>query len=320
MSFCATAAPRCFTQQSADELLLSKIKEEMTDSFPRLSEIVSSPCTDNILESHSVSTMYKLDHHHDENQWLCSNFSSADHVTELQLSAGLELNYCNNNVQDCTSILESSSSASSRSNYFSHFLPSINISNSDLDLNLQAVDLLTPKSDAASAISRKQKASQNSSVDHFMGELIKESPASSSNKASDFEDAVQRKKRSSSFVETKKKHDPPSRSSCPPLKVRKENLRERIANLQRLVAPYGKTDTASVLTEAIGYIQFLHDQVQTLSVPYMRSSNSNPTRKMQASSSEEDGKRQPKRDLVNRGLRLVPLSCVSFFNGYSAGI
>lgn len=28
-----------------------------------------------------------------------------------------------------------------------------------------------------------------------------------------------------------------------------------------------QTDTASVLTEAIGYIQFLHDRVQTLTVP-----------------------------------------------------
>lgn len=35
-----------------------------------------------------------------------------------------------------------------------------------------------------------------------------------------------------------------------------------------------QTDTATVLTEAIGYIQFLHDQVQTLSVPFMKSSQS----------------------------------------------
>ncbi|PKA49329.1 Transcription factor bHLH110 [Apostasia shenzhenica] len=58
------------------------------------------------------------------------------------------------------------------------------------------------------------------------------------------------------------------RSSFSPFKVRKEKLGDRIAALQQLVAPFGKTDTASVLMEAIGYIKFLQDQVETLSVPY----------------------------------------------------
>uniref|UniRef100_A0A7C8ZUK1 BHLH domain-containing protein n=1 Tax=Opuntia streptacantha TaxID=393608 RepID=A0A7C8ZUK1_OPUST len=53
-----------------------------------------------------------------------------------------------------------------------------------------------------------------------------------------------------------------SRSSCPPFKVRKEKLGDRIAALQQLVAPFGKTDTASVLMEAIGYIKFLQNQVE----------------------------------------------------------
>ncbi|KAJ9147038.1 hypothetical protein P3X46_029243 [Hevea brasiliensis] len=286
MSFCEAAAPRCFSQQSANELL----------------------------QQYS----YHRDHL-GENHWL-SNFCSAHHITQLHLSPGVDQLQSNNNPQNCTSTLERSSSSTPSRYNFSHILPSINISNSDLDLNLQAVELLIPKYDAASA-SSSQQASQNTTFGHFMGELFKESsPASSSNKASAFEDAIQRKKRSSSFVQAKKEHQPPSRSSCPQLKVRKEKLRERIATLQRLVAPYGKTDTASVLTEAIGYIQFLHDQVQTLSVPYMRSSNSKPTRTMQVNSSEEDGKGQPKRDLLNRGLCLVPLSCVSFFNIYGGGI
>ncbi|KAK6131232.1 hypothetical protein DH2020_035022 [Rehmannia glutinosa] len=55
-------------------------------------------------------------------------------------------------------------------------------------------------------------------------------------------------------------------------KVRKEKLGDRIAALQQLVAPFGKTDTASVLMEAIGYIKFLQNQVETLSVPYMKAS------------------------------------------------
>ncbi|CAI9116803.1 OLC1v1018059C5 [Oldenlandia corymbosa var. corymbosa] len=53
-----------------------------------------------------------------------------------------------------------------------------------------------------------------------------------------------------------------NRPSCPPLKVRKEKLGDRIAALQQLVAPFGKTDTASVLMEAFGYIKFLQNQVE----------------------------------------------------------
>ncbi|KAI3960705.1 hypothetical protein MKW92_048096 [Papaver armeniacum] len=87
-----------------------------------------------------------------------------------------------------------------------------------------------------------------------------------------------------------------SRSSIPPLKVRKEKLGDRIANLQQLVAPFGKTDTASVLMEAIGYIKFLQEQVETLSVPYMKSGRNNNTMR-------------PK---YQQGLCLVPLSCTSY--------
>uniref|UniRef100_A0ACD5T8V1 Uncharacterized protein n=1 Tax=Avena sativa TaxID=4498 RepID=A0ACD5T8V1_AVESA len=52
-------------------------------------------------------------------------------------------------------------------------------------------------------------------------------------------------------------------SPMPTFKVRKEKLGDRITALQQLVSPFGKTDTASVLHEAIGYIKFLHDQVAT---------------------------------------------------------
>ncbi|OIV91617.1 hypothetical protein TanjilG_09029 [Lupinus angustifolius] len=50
-------------------------------------------------------------------------------------------------------------------------------------------------------------------------------------------------------------------SPLPTFKVRKEKLGDRITALQQLVSPFGKTDTASVLHEAIDYIKFLHDQV-----------------------------------------------------------
>ncbi|MCD7471070.1 hypothetical protein HAX54_011350 [Datura stramonium] len=58
-------------------------------------------------------------------------------------------------------------------------------------------------------------------------------------------------------------------SAQPSLKVRKEKLGDRITALHQLVSPFGKTDTASVLSEAIGYIRFLQAQIQALSSPYM---------------------------------------------------
>ncbi|XP_052883655.1 transcription factor bHLH68-like isoform X4 [Gossypium arboreum] len=72
---------------------------------------------------------------------------------------------------------------------------------------------------------------------------------------------------------------PSSTSSQPPLKVRKEKLGDRITALHELVSPFGKTDTASVLLEVIGYIRFLQDQIEE----------------------------KPK-DLRSRGLCLVPVS------------
>ncbi|KAM1515632.1 hypothetical protein ACFX10_014712 [Malus domestica] len=51
---------------------------------------------------------------------------------------------------------------------------------------------------------------------------------------------------------------------------RKEKLGERITTLQQLVSPYDKTDTTSVLHEAMGYIRFLHEQVQVLCSPYLQ--------------------------------------------------
>nr|QOJ43669.1 bHLH transcription factor [Dracaena cambodiana] len=52
-------------------------------------------------------------------------------------------------------------------------------------------------------------------------------------------------------------------------KVRKEKLGDRITALHQLVSPFGKTDTASVLLEAIGYIRFLQSQIEALSSPYL---------------------------------------------------
>lgn len=82
-------------------------------------------------------------------------------------------------------------------------------------------------------------------------------------------------------------------------KERKEKLGERIVALQQLVSPYGKTDTASVLMEAMEYIRFLHEQVQVLSAPYLQGTS---TAQMQ-----ELGQYS----LRNKGLCLVPTSCTA---------
>ncbi|KAE8667437.1 bHLH113 protein [Hibiscus syriacus] len=78
-------------------------------------------------------------------------------------------------------------------------------------------------------------------------------------------------------------------------KVRKEKIGDRITALQQLVSPFGKTDTASVLHEAMGYIRFVHDQVQVLCSPYLQ----HPP-----NGGEEAGK-----ELKSRGLCLVPVAC-----------
>ncbi|THU75075.1 hypothetical protein C4D60_Mb04t40080 [Musa balbisiana] len=92
-------------------------------------------------------------------------------------------------------------------------------------------------------------------------------------------------------------------SPLPSFKVRKEKLGDRITALQQLVSPFGKTDTASVLHEAIEYIKFLHDQVGVLSTPYLK--NGHPMQ--QGSNKSKDGE-GPRPDLRSRGLCLVPIA------------
>ncbi|KAG4180088.1 hypothetical protein ERO13_A10G143800v2 [Gossypium hirsutum] len=86
-------------------------------------------------------------------------------------------------------------------------------------------------------------------------------------------------------------------------KDRKDKVGERIVTLQQLVSPYGKTDTASVLLQAMEYIQFLHEQVKVLSAPYLQTS---PTNNMQVSI--KPAQEQEHYSLRSQGLCLVPLS------------
>ncbi|CAL1399915.1 unnamed protein product [Linum trigynum] len=73
-----------------------------------------------------------------------------------------------------------------------------------------------------------------------------------------------------------------------------KQLGDKVVALQQLVSPYGKTDTASVLQEAMDYISFLHDQLNVLSAPYLLT----PTPPSM-------------NDLRSRGLRLVPVAATA---------
>ncbi|KAJ8460012.1 hypothetical protein OPV22_032938 [Ensete ventricosum] len=100
-------------------------------------------------------------------------------------------------------------------------------------------------------------------------------------------------------VTTTKKPKTAAGSTCSgTIMVRKDKLGERIMALQQLVSPFGKSDTASVLHEALGYIRFLHDQVQVLSSPYLQ--------RLPSSAHLHDGRE--KNDLRSRGLCLVPVA------------
>ncbi|KAI3831044.1 hypothetical protein MKX03_011651 [Papaver bracteatum] len=124
-----------------------------------------------------------------------------------------------------------------------------------------------------------------------------------------------KKKRSedhSATVFKKPKQDNSAVSSSLKVQVPKIKLGDRITALQQIVSPFGKTDTASVLQEAIGYIKFLQEQVQLLSNPYVKpNSNKDPwgllERKDHANNSK--GGVEVKLDLKSRGLCLVPISC-----------
>ncbi|CAL4978746.1 unnamed protein product [Urochloa decumbens] len=127
-----------------------------------------------------------------------------------------------------------------------------------------------------------------------------------------------------------------SSSAQSTLKVRKERLGDRITALHQIVSPFGKTDTASVLQETIGYIRFLLNQIEVFSFPYLghgngssmqqqhtvasllNHSNSNVTVEVEGPTEQDEGNvgdADNKKDLRSRGLCLVPVSCTSHLAG-----
>ncbi|KAL9264824.1 Transcription factor bHLH113-like protein [Drosera capensis] len=90
---------------------------------------------------------------------------------------------------------------------------------------------------------------------------------------------------------------------------RRQRLGEGIVILQQLVCPYGKTDAASVLHEAMGYIRFLQEQVKVLCFPYLQCQHPSPECRPC-----DDGKIQPgesTKRLRSKGLCLVPVDHIA---------
>ncbi|WZZ14287.1 hypothetical protein YC2023_107376 [Brassica napus] len=103
-------------------------------------------------------------------------------------------------------------------------------------------------------------------------------------------------------------------SPLPSFKVRKEKLGDRVTALQQLVSPFGKTDTASVLNEAVEYIKFLQEQVTVLSNPDQTTRGSvqqqqcSDKKSINSSQEEEECSSRRHLDLASRGLCLMPIS------------
>lgn len=332
-----------------------ELSSSSSDStFPKFTQMLNSPSTTSINldddEYHftSATSLGLIKHEQKEmmmndlsEKLLLKTLSSSGINHQISSSGDHHQFYSSNNnhVQNFTQLMPGRSGGQS-GHYFSQIYPSINISNlnqqqsssssaisncSSLDMNLQAMDLLASSRFSFHEPSRHsfglQQMHRSTTTHHDRHSLLS---CGANSKISSFENEITEVKRPGSLIEPKatqaaapKKSRLESRTPCPPLKVRKEKLGDRIATLQQLVAPFGKTDTASVLMEAIGYIKFLQNQVETLSVPYMKSSRNHKSSKamlqggvMEINGSNGDHER--KRDLRSRGLCLVPLSCMSY--------
>ncbi|XP_015580402.1 transcription factor bHLH133 isoform X2 [Ricinus communis] len=113
-----------------------------------------------------------------------------------------------------------------------------------------------------------------------------------------FSDWKSNKRRKATSFEEQWLHQVQKSSNVKEQKVtvtRSQKLSDKITALQKLVSPYGKTDTASVLQEASLYIKLLQQQIQNL---FQMLSSSCPSQKI-------DGEML---DLQSKGLCLFPTS------------
>ncbi|XVF73798.1 hypothetical protein PTKIN_Ptkin13bG0010600 [Pterospermum kingtungense] len=287
-----------FTGQSCHDLRLAKTKEELSESLTRFTEMLSDTSSIEGSQQLPPTNYLKINEQKDLHDL-------SEKLLLKTISSGFPMFSSGSDFYSTTqnySIPAETISLASRGN-FSQIHPSINISNlnqvssptipSSFDMNLEALDLLSPA-----------RYSRNRSFSH---------PPQDQNNLGVYKESSSFGPHHHHFRQSNQ------RPAYNPSKVRKENLGDRIAALQQLVAPFGKTDTASVLMEAIGYIKFLQNQVETLSVPYMKSSRSIKTSRSKQGGSTMEGNEEPTRDLKSRGLCLVPLSCMSYVTTDSGG-
>ncbi|XP_071702896.1 transcription factor bHLH110 [Rutidosis leptorrhynchoides] len=321
---------------------LASIKDEFacSESYPKFSDLLSSSPSSSIEDLHLNNPSQGYNNNQD---LLLTTFSNG-----CQIEGGQFMDQFSNDHSSNRQYQNCSSRTTSRG-IFSQILPTINISNLNqsqaaavssnaFDMNLPALDLFgSPRFNG--------NFSHNSSFNpHQVGSFFKDTclsygldqmhqlnhrPVICNSKISSALNSrtscTEAKRSATNYMDTKatqatipKKSKVEPRVSCAPFKVRKEKLGDRIAALQQMVAPFGKTDTASVLMEAIGYIKFLQNQVETLSVPYMKSAhkaNRLPTRGVCVEDENEET-----RDLRSRGLCLVPLSCLSYVTDGGGGV
>lgn len=318
---------------------LARIKDEfsVSESYPKFLDMLTCSPTSSIedLQLHPSSSYVKNDHHQ---QISYSNNNQDFVLTTLssgyQIKGGQLINdqNCSNGIYSqifptisISSLNQSSSSSSSSSS---------GLSSSSSDMNsLPSLDLFgSPRFDGSFTHPSSLNAHNLGGLSYGLNSMHQPNhrpsvcpskiPSVSTNGSTD----QPAKRPASKYIDAKatqslsvKKSKLEPRPSSAPFQVRKEKLGDRIAAIQQLVAPFGKTDTASVLMEAIGYIKFLQTQVETLSVPYMKSIDKTsgiPTRGGRL----EEGNKETKRDLRSRGLCLVPLSCLSYITGGGEGI
>uniref|UniRef100_A0A1J3D4F5 BHLH domain-containing protein n=1 Tax=Noccaea caerulescens TaxID=107243 RepID=A0A1J3D4F5_NOCCA len=317
---------------------LHKIKEELSSSttpdhqqgMPKFTDMLNSPDITNYLK-------------------INENKDYSEKILVKTISSGFPINGDYSSSLPSSSSSSSSPSSQSHRGSFSQIYPSVNISSLSesrrmsmdmsniprpFDMNMQVLDgrlfegnVLVPPLNSHEISNfgmnrgsfppfglpfhhhlQQTLHNPSSSPTHQM-EMFSSEPQTSEGKRHNFLMATKAGENAS------KKPRVESRSSCPPFKVRKEKLGDRIAALQQLVSPFGKTDTASVLMEAIGYIKFLQSQIETLSVPYMRASRNRPGKASQLGSLPQEADEEETRDLRSRGLCLVPLSCMTYVTG-----
>ncbi|EXC25054.1 hypothetical protein L484_021925 [Morus notabilis] len=302
---------------------LAKIKEEFSEmSFPKFTEMLNSPFNSTDADyGNSLLTTHMIKNQHNKDNIFrdlsCSSNSTSTPTNRQNplvktLSSSCQINapefdHSNDHTTNSTNIGHRQSSSSTFGKeglavgcrgQFSQIYPSVNISNLSTQHSLMGMNMINLKPginlDHLAASARFCNNTDMTSTTTFGQPL------------SNFGvDSIQQQQRTSYGLSKA---------------VRKEKLGDRIAALQQLVSPFGKTDTASVLMEAIGYIKFLQNQVETLSVPYMKSSRNKSCKTVQGGLKDhQDDNEETKRDLKSRGLCLVPLSCMSYVTGDGGG-